>query len=261
MFNEIEKNKCRMLNLMASYAYDEYIGFREEGLVVAEYLYSNGFIYIKDNGDSYDIRLSFIPEAALALSDIEVYLQETKKHYILMNGKNIKVYEFFVKRGYSVMYSAFQMRLDQIQSHTKPSELRPYREEDFEAFIRVLGAFEPMRKELQLEPYNWYKENQDEAKIKFGRHAKENNIFSYSINGYIVGVGILDKNEIDTIAVDINYQKQGIGRQLLDTMIQIVRLRGYQSTFLSVMAINQKAINLYESLGFKTECVMTVMED
>lgn len=258
------------LNLMATYAYDEYLDFQKEGSIVDELTFDSGFVYVKDNGESYGIRISFQDDTEFDPTCIEQYLKQPKdRYYILMNGKNARVRDHYVALGFKEMYSAHEMHLN-----TEPTDfdkfpgiveasgllkLQAYDPNHFDDYIRILGSFAPMRESLNLEPYDWYGHHLAEAKEKFENHSKDENFFSYAIDGKLVAVAMLEKNEIDTIAVHRDWQKQGIGKKLLQTLIYILKERGYQEQFLSVMAINAKAQQLYESVGFRSISIMTIL--
>jgi len=56
--------------------------------------------------------------------------------------------------------------------------------------------------------------------------------------------------QIMTIGVDPNYQRHGVGRQLLQVLINQSISLGATEMFLEVAVDNQPAINLYRSFGF-----------
>lgn len=61
---------------------------------------------------------------------------------------------------------------------------------------------------------------------------------------------VLDEATLFNIAVDPAWQRQGLGRQLLEHLIQALEERGVATLWLEVRASNTAAIALYESLGF-----------
>lgn len=54
------------------------------------------------------------------------------------------------------------------------------------------------------------------------------------------------------ICVMPGYQGNGIGRQLMEASIRVLRERKFESLSLTVTSINKKAVDLYEHLGFRT---------
>lgn len=61
---------------------------------------------------------------------------------------------------------------------------------------------------------------------------------------------VLDEATLFNIAVDPAYQRRGLGRELLEQVIDEVEKRGVVTLWLEVRASNVAAIALYESLGF-----------
>lgn len=70
--------------------------------------------------------------------------------------------------------------------------------------------------------------------------------------GYAGAWIILDESHITNIAVDEAYRSQGIGRKLTEGLIQYLSNLGAAYATLEVRVSNEKAQNLYKSLGFVT---------
>ena len=69
--------------------------------------------------------------------------------------------------------------------------------------------------------------------------------------GYI-GYHVVDEQaNILNFVIDINHQGQGYGRALLQSTIDELLTKHVKTISLEVRESNQKAIKLYESLGFK----------
>lgn len=73
---------------------------------------------------------------------------------------------------------------------------------------------------------------------------------AYTIAHAILLVGV-DSAELLNISVDPSQQGRGVGRLLLDHMLRRSRTKPIDSVFLEVRVSNKRAINLYESVGFK----------
>lgn len=71
------------------------------------------------------------------------------------------------------------------------------------------------------------------------------------ILGYVFLCAIQDEAEIENIAVDHDYRRQGIARALLDRAINHVSTRGARTIYLEVRESNDTAQKLYESAGFE----------
>ncbi|MCI9093789.1 MAG: ribosomal protein S18-alanine N-acetyltransferase [Coprobacillus sp.] len=75
------------------------------------------------------------------------------------------------------------------------------------------------------------------------------------IVGY-VGVWMMyEQAQITTIGVAPDYQRQGLGRNMLETIIALTQKHGCEMMSLEVRISNDKAISLYESLGFHKETI------
>ena len=71
------------------------------------------------------------------------------------------------------------------------------------------------------------------------------------IVGYAGLFAARDQADVQTIAVRRDHQRTGVGRRLLDSLIDEARRRGCREVFLEVRADNTAAIRLYEQTGFE----------
>ena len=78
-------------------------------------------------------------------------------------------------------------------------------------------------------------------------------IFYYVFNNIIVGFSVVrfhqDFTEIIIIAVDYNYQKNNIGKNILNYIINSPDFKGH--IIIDVAVTNKKAIKFYKKFGFK----------
>jgi ribosomal-protein-alanine N-acetyltransferase len=70
------------------------------------------------------------------------------------------------------------------------------------------------------------------------------------IIGYSLMMMVLDEAHLLNLSIAKAYQKQGLGRLLLEYMIQVARQQKAANMFLEVRASNISAIALYENIGF-----------
>lgn len=75
------------------------------------------------------------------------------------------------------------------------------------------------------------------------------------VNGEIIAYASyyihIDEGDINNVAVTANYRKQGIGKSLVNALLQDAKARGVNKLFLEVRENNITAIKLYESFNFK----------
>ena len=67
---------------------------------------------------------------------------------------------------------------------------------------------------------------------------------------FAITLVVLDEATLFNIAVDPDFQRRGLGKALLEHLIDELEKRGVLTLWLEVRASNVAAIALYESLGF-----------
>ena len=72
-----------------------------------------------------------------------------------------------------------------------------------------------------------------------------------SVVGYAGLLAVGAEGDVQTIALSKQYRGKGIGRELLNTLIDAARQRQARQLFLEVRADNANAIALYQSSGFE----------
>lgn len=71
------------------------------------------------------------------------------------------------------------------------------------------------------------------------------------IVGYIGYRSALDEADITNVAVSPDQRRKGIGRQLLNTLLETAADTGISNLYLEVRVSNEAAVNLYERAGFR----------
>ncbi len=76
-------------------------------------------------------------------------------------------------------------------------------------------------------------------------------------NGQVVGYAgmttVLDEGSVTNIAVSFDYRRKGIGRMIVESLLNEAKRRGISIVFLEVRESNEAAKGLYRSFGF-AEC-------
>lgn len=87
--------------------------------------------------------------------------------------------------------------------------------------------------------------------LRCGWHCRSLKDTQDQVLGYCITMTAGDDEELLTIAVKPQLMRQGLGRQLMQNLLQDARQRGANHLFLEVRESNQPAIHLYEQMGFK----------
>jgi ribosomal-protein-alanine N-acetyltransferase len=118
-------------------------------------------------------------------------------------------------------------------------QFRPMKMDDLDAVM----AIEP-----HIYPYPWSRGNFSDS-LNSGYSAwvlRRDEI----IIGYALVMMVLDEAHLLNLSIAKDFQKQGLGRLLLEYMIQIAKNHQVANMFLEVRASNVSAIALYENMGF-----------
>lgn len=72
-----------------------------------------------------------------------------------------------------------------------------------------------------------------------------------TIIGYCGLWGVLEEGQITNVAVEESHRGMGVGRQLMEKLLEMGRREGYTEFVLEVRMSNETAISLYKTLGFE----------
>ena len=92
----------------------------------------------------------------------------------------------------------------------------------------------------------WRKELEDPQRLSVGRWNQERSELLSLASGWLVAGEL----QVMLVAVQPAQQRQGLGRQVLQTLLEMAQQLGCHLATLEVAASNQAAINLYGALGF-----------
>jgi len=139
--------------------------------------------------------------------------------------------------------------------------LRPIRANDEEAirqFHSRLTEASVFQSYNQALPLSERTDHQRLARICFNDYNREMTLVAVSTTNAIVGVGRLSRQRVNhqtglfRLIIQDDYQGQGLGRQLLDKIIEIARQEGLTSLMGEVLSSNTAMLNLTQSAGFST---------
>lgn len=125
------------------------------------------------------------------------------------------------------------------------------------AVIQPFSGFRPMQFEdldrvMEIEPtiysHPWSRGNfSDSLHAGYSCWVYES---EGEVVGYAVVMTVLDEAHLLNISIAAEHQGRGLGRELLNHLIDIARRHGATMMFLEVRPSNKNAIALYESIGF-----------
>ena len=139
---------------------------------------------------------------------------------------------------------AYEMVFDKTLKYQNGIICVPFQEKYWDEYMKIYNeCFYKMRKELEVEPINFY---YCYSQIK----DKINDIFLYLQNGIIAGAVSCYGNEIDDLIVEKSFQRQGIGQKLLLWGMNHIKEQGFEEIILHVAEWNQNAVKLYLETGF-----------
>ncbi|HVC48690.1 MAG TPA: ribosomal protein S18-alanine N-acetyltransferase [Burkholderiales bacterium] len=117
-----------------------------------------------------------------------------------------------------------------------------------QTMMRISDIAGVMRIETGAYSYPWTAGNFLDC-LKSGYHCKVMTQEGELV-GYSVVMDVLDESHLLNLAVSPSMQGQGIGRMILDSIIDEARSQGRRRMILEVRASNLKAISLYRKAGF-----------
>jgi ribosomal-protein-alanine N-acetyltransferase len=118
-------------------------------------------------------------------------------------------------------------------------QFRPMQMDDLDTIMVI---------EPQIYPYPWTRGNfSDSLNSGYSAWVLMHN---EEIIGYSLMMMVLDEAHLLNLSIAKTYQKQGLGRTLLEHMVDIAKNNQMANMFLEVRQSNISAIALYENMGF-----------
>lgn len=147
---------------------------------------------------------------------------------------------------------AYGMFFDKTLEYKNDIICVPFQEKYWNEYKKIYNeCFYKMRKELEVEPINFYS---GYSQIK----DKINDIFLYFQNEVIAGAVSCYGNELDDLIVNKPFQGQGLGQKLLLWGMNHIKEQGYKEIILHVAEWNQNAVELYLKNGFSIKKIEKV---
>ncbi|MBR4291149.1 MAG: GNAT family N-acetyltransferase [Oscillospiraceae bacterium] len=205
------------------------------------YLYVYIFSKYRNNGYGY-----------LAACAAEQQMQSSPRLSITTAyDANNKIAERFAQKcGFAKTFASSLMRYQGDLFEEKSLPVRKYQDKDFiDAFTLTAEAFHIMRLGTGCFPNSVMSKPNDEARQLWADTADER--YVYELDGEIVGYAHIDGAELDAVAIKTSHQGQGIGREFVKYLTNVIIENRSGEPFLYCVVGNKKARQLYGSLGFK----------
>lgn len=180
-------------------------------------------------------------------SSLSIHLDIRRFEYMaVINDKNEKILTdmgFLIKKGILVM----QLNLDNIAKPTKTVQMKKFQIENIRDRVAIQNNIFNNKNRVPINTADIFMEVsrksyipelsffllQDDQLAGYGQVTKHNN------RVFLVNFGITDE-----------YRGKGMSRDFLLAILKETRNQGYDEIFLEVHADNDKAVNLYLSVGF-----------
>lgn len=194
------------------------------------------------------------------LLEIEKYLKTKEiKHISLDYPVNAENKCFFKKHNYVIDFTSELMYYKGPFS-SKPSKytIRSYNDEDYmESRTIIFDAFHKMQVEVGLDAEDFTYPPNEEQRISFLENKE--NMYLLIDDSKIVGVLIIDGNEIDEIAVPPNLQRLGYGRELLYFGMNKILNENGENTIALWCIVGNSAKEFYIKEGFEPCCIYDIV--
>ena len=139
---------------------------------------------------------------------------------------------------------AYEMSFREEIEYSDATYCIPFQPKYWNEYMQKYNAcFCEMRKDLEIEPVNFYSDYSQMID-------KADSTYLYLKNEVIAGAVSCCGNEVDGLFVDKAFQRQGLGRKLLLWGINHIRKQGCHEVILHVAEWNQHAVKLYLETGF-----------
>lgn len=149
-----------------------------------------------------------------------------------------------VRRNIMKEIIAYEMSFQETLKYDPDVCCIPFQEKYWNEYMQIYNeCFCEMRKDLEIEPINFYS---DYSQMK----DRKGNTYLCLQNGVIAGAVSCYGNELDDLIVNKVFQRQGLGQKLLLWGMNHIKEQGFDEIILHVAEWNQNAVKLYLKNGF-----------
>ncbi|GFZ30014.1 hypothetical protein CSC2_05400 [Clostridium zeae] len=221
-----------------------------------------GFIHIMIGGSSCTIEMG--AESNEQILPVGLQLWEEAKKILIENSirsittyhvkDNSKWQQLFDMIGFEYWYSVYRFSYKGVKFDESNICSVKYEDKYYEEEAKLESeAFEALRKENDIKPYNWYlsassKALENDRKAKF---ANKDYIHLFLEGNEIVGASMVKNAEIDLLFVNTEYQGKGYGKKILEFTVNRGLEQSLEGVNLNALAKNDRALKLYFNTGFE----------
>ena len=157
---------------------------------------------------------------------------------------------FAEKCGFTKKYASARMKYRGEKVEIPPLPIRPYEDKDYlDAFTLSAEAFHQMRLETGCFPESVPETPGEESREHWRNTADER--YVYVLDDEIVGYAHVEGNELASVSIKIAHQGKGLGRGFVRFLVNLILEKGVGVPCLWCVVGNNKARQLYDSLGFE----------
>ncbi|EPY2304690.1 GNAT family N-acetyltransferase [Clostridium sporogenes] len=213
------------------------------GVFTGEYKQSSMTLYVKPSRRKEGI-------GSMVLKALEEKIKNAGVKEIVCDFKvNELEKSFLYKNGYKHWFHSNFMIYTGGKFTEDNYEITNYKDRDYDKCQKIFSeAFHKMRLSVGLE--STLSRPSEKQKNEYKENAE--NIFVLKDNNQIVAVARLEGNEIDEVAVAVDKQGKGYGKNLVSYSVNKLLNGGFEKVILWVVEGNPAKF-LYEKLGFKVE--------
>lgn len=164
---------------------------------------------------------------------------------------------FFAHRGFKRWFTNIGLRYEGSHFPEPTIEWRQYEDRFFESYLRLINdAFEPMRRDNDIEPYIIFSDKMiADAGLRGEFADNAGNLFVFLDGDRVIGVTEIGVDSdgngfVDVVGVAPAYQGRGIGKQIIKFAVNRLLDRHTGTVLLSTQDRNAAARRLYEGIGF-----------
>ena len=246
VYDAVKDNKSGVLAIFLD---KEIIGFS-----YLQYDKKSGFVFIYIFSEYRHLGYG---KEALLLSEKKMKassLEEVITSYPCGNGL---AKEFAEKYGYHYFFSSAYMTYQGDKFDLPDLPIRKYEDKDFiPAFVLAEEAFHIMRIETGHFPDSKIKEPNEESRKRHLKNKDDEYVYIY--DNEVVGFASLYKSCIDSISIKVSHQGKGLGTNFVKYLVNQIIDKEKEIPSLWCVVGNKKARALYDSLGFKEQCIISL---